>query len=137
MATKLDLAGDWNQLKSRIQSKWSHITDDLMERSKGNIDSLVSAVSRATGEARENVQAYVDVCMEQGSNLYSRASDAVRYGTKSVVDSASQMGDSLRTGATEAGKRIKERPLESVLLTLGVGVLAGIAMSMFMSSRSR
>lgn len=135
MANQATLTGNWNELKGRVRAKWGQMTDDLLEQSKGNMDALVGSIQRTTGEAKEKIQEYLNAGMEQGSNLYNQASDAVRAGTEQVVAGAKQVGETVKAGVDQTNQMIQARPLEAMLFTFGAGVVAGLTLGLILRSR--
>jgi len=69
------------------------------------------------------------------SDLYNRASEAVRAGTEQAMEGARQVGDTLRTSAEQTGKMVQARPVESLMFTFGAGVVAGLALGLVLRSR--
>jgi uncharacterized protein YjbJ (UPF0337 family) len=157
MANATAVAGNWNDLKGRIRSKWGQMTDDSLEQAKGSMESLVGSIQRHTGEAKETIQAYLNAGAQEGSNLYKQASDAVQVGYKQasdavqagykqaseaaqvgaeqVMEGAKVVGDQIRTGAEQTGKLVQARPVESLLFTFAAGVIAGLTVGLVLRSR--
>ena len=135
MANQATLTGNWNELKGRVRAKWGQLTDDMLEQSKGNMDALVGTIQRTTGEAKDKIQEYLNIGAEQGANLYSQASDAVRAGTQQVVDGAKQVGETVKAGADQASQLVQSRPLESLMFTFGAGIVAGLTLGLVLRSR--
>ena len=139
MANQATMAGNWNELKGRVRSKWGQMTDDVLEQCKGNMDALVGTIQRTTGEARDRIQSFLNEGMDQGTDLYVRASEAVRAGTEQAMESAKEgakyVGDSLKQGAEQTSKMIQSRPLESLMFTFGAGIVAGLALGLVLRSR--
>jgi uncharacterized protein YjbJ (UPF0337 family) len=48
MATKLELKGNWNQLKGKLRQKYGQLTDDDLSCSEGKEDELFWAASTET-----------------------------------------------------------------------------------------
>jgi len=96
MANATAIAGNWNDLKGRIRSKWGQITDDSLEQAKGNMESLVGTIQRSTGEAKETIQAYLNAGAKEGADIYRQATDAVQTGYR-------QASDAVQAGYRQAG----------------------------------
>jgi uncharacterized protein YjbJ (UPF0337 family) len=45
----------WNQVKSKIISEWSKLSDNDLERSKGNISSIAGLVMEKYDESKQDV----------------------------------------------------------------------------------
>ena len=127
--------GNWNDLKGRIRSKWGQMTDDALEQAKGSMESLVGAIQRTTGDAKETIQAYINAGMNEGATLYKQASEAVQAGAEQVAEGAKVVGDSIRSGAEQTGKLVQARPVESLLFTFAAGMIAGLTVGLVLRSR--
>lgn len=57
-------AGKWKQMKGSIQEKWGDITDDDLDRIKGNHERFVGVLQerygRSKDEAQKEIQIYLD-----------------------------------------------------------------------------
>lgn len=139
MANQATMAGNWNEMKGHVRSKWGQITDDMIEQYKGNMDALVGMIQRTTGETKDKVQEYLNGACEEGADLYCRASEAVRTGAEQAMEQAREgakyVGDSVKAGADQAGKMIQARPLESLMFTFGAGIVAGLALGLILRSK--
>lgn len=54
------IAGNWKQLKGKIQAKWGHLTDDDFQVAEGNAEYLTGKLQERYGWARERAQSEVD-----------------------------------------------------------------------------
>jgi len=157
MANATAIAGNWNDLKGRIRSKWGQMTDDSLEQAKGSMESLVGTIQRHTGEAKESIQAYLNSGSKEGADMYRQASDAVQAGVRQASDAvqagykqasdmvqagaeqvasgAKVVGDSIMSGAEQTGKLVQARPVESLLFTFAAGLIAGLTVGLVLRSR--
>lgn len=150
MANQATMAGNWNELKGRVRSKWGQMTDDMIEQCKGNMEALVGSIQRATGETTEKIQDYLNAGKDQGAELYNQASKAVKAGYaqaseavcagaeqayEGAMEGAKYVGESIKAGADQTGKLIRSRPLESLMFTFGAGIVAGLALGLVLRSR--
>jgi len=150
MANQATMQGNWNELKGRVRSKWGQLTDDALEQTKGNMEALVGTIQRATGEAKEKIQDYLNAGKDQGAELYNQASEAVRAGYTQAseavragagqaydgaMEGAKYVSEAVKAGADETGKLIQSRPFESLMFTFGAGIVAGLALGLVLRSR--
>jgi len=139
MANQATMAGNWNELKGKVRSKWGQMTDDMLEQCKGNMDSLVGMIQRTTGETKDKIQQYLSTAADEGVDLYVRASEAVRTGAEQAVEGAKEgakyVGDSVKAGADQAGKLVQARPVESLMFTFGAGIVAGLALGLVLRAK--
>src|SRR4029079_13149548 len=93
------LEGNWNEIKGKLHERWGQLTQDDLQKVRGNVDQLVGLIQRKTGEARERVEQYLSELTSNGSSGVGKVADAVRGYASSAADSmrgyASTAGDSL------------------------------------------
>jgi uncharacterized protein YjbJ (UPF0337 family) len=53
---KLEIKGNWNQVKGRLKQKWGQLTDDDLSYEEGREDELIGRIQQRTGQAREEVE---------------------------------------------------------------------------------
>ena len=52
----LEIKGDWNIAKGKLQQKWAALTDDDLEYVEGMQEELLGRIQKRTGETREAVE---------------------------------------------------------------------------------
>jgi uncharacterized protein YjbJ (UPF0337 family) len=52
---KLEIKGNWNQLKGKLKKKYSELTDDDLTYAEGHEDELVGRIQEKTGQSRDEV----------------------------------------------------------------------------------
>ena len=52
----LEIKGDWNIAKGKLQKKWASLTKDDLQYAKGKETELVGRIQKRTGETREAVE---------------------------------------------------------------------------------
>lgn len=50
------LKGKWNEIKGELRSQWGRLTDDELERSKGNATSIAGLIQQRYGSKKEEVE---------------------------------------------------------------------------------
>ena len=115
------LNGNWTSLKGQIQETWGDVTDDDLERLKGNVRQLVGFIQEKTGQTQERVEAKLNHMISRTSRradeVYSRVSEGVQQ----------------RYAAAESA--VQRRPIESVAVAFGTGLVAGIVAGLVLRSR--
>jgi uncharacterized protein YjbJ (UPF0337 family) len=53
---KLEVKGDWNITKGKLNQKWAKLTDDDLQYAEGKQEELVGRIQKRTGETREAVE---------------------------------------------------------------------------------
>ena len=49
--------GRFDRAKGRIRSVWGRVTDDDIERARGNVENLIGRIKERTGESAETIRA--------------------------------------------------------------------------------
>lgn len=144
------LEGNWNEIKGKLHERWGQVTHDELHKARGNVDQLVGLIQRKTGEARERVEQYLGELTESSAGVVSRAAETVRGYATSAMDSArgyasgaagsaedvaARAADALRGGYAETERMIQQRPMESLAVGFGAGLLTGVIIGLVMRSR--
>lgn len=130
MTTKEEVQGTWNQVVGAVKRKYSNITGDDLASVNGNIQQLAGLLQRKTGEAREDIESFLRSCTSSASSAVNRVADV-------ASEYAERAGESLKEGygyvqhASQesydaAQERVRQRPLESMAICFGIGVVAGL-----------
>jgi uncharacterized protein YjbJ (UPF0337 family) len=133
------LEGNWNEIKGKIHEKWGQLTQDDLQKARGNVDQLVGVIQRKTGEARERVEQFLNDLSSDGAGTVSKVAETVRgYASQaagSVDDVASKAGDYVRGGYVQTERMIQQRPMESLVVGFGAGIIAGVIIGLTLRSR--
>lgn len=130
MVTKEEIQGNWNNFLGGIQKKYSDITGDDLASVKGNIQQMAGVIQRKTGQAREEIEKYlqsltsdasgtINHVTEMASNMASKANEGLRDGYNYVADKSQE-------GYETARETVREKPVETLAIAFGVGVVAGL-----------
>jgi uncharacterized protein YjbJ (UPF0337 family) len=52
---KLELKGQWNELKGKVKQAYGDLTDDDLKYEEGKDDELLGRLQQKTGKARDEV----------------------------------------------------------------------------------
>ncbi len=50
---KLEIKGNWNQVKGQLKQKYADLTDDDLTYAEGQADELLGKLQKKTGQSRE------------------------------------------------------------------------------------
>ncbi len=64
---KLQLKGDWNQLKGKVKEKWAELTDDDMLAIEGKKDNLLGKIQERYGYHKEQAEKEVKCFMDDNN----------------------------------------------------------------------
>jgi len=133
------LEGNWNEIKGKLRTRWGHLSGDELESAHGNVDQLVGTIQRQTGEARETVEQYLGELTGQGASMAARASEAMceyaQTAQESVRGAAREAVEAVKAGAARTEQAVHERPMESLAVCFGVGLISGVIVGLMMRSR--
>lgn len=52
---KLEIKGNWNELKGKIKQKYGQLTDDDLQFTEGKEEELLGRLQKKTGETKEKL----------------------------------------------------------------------------------
>ncbi len=133
------LEGNWNEIKGKLHEKWGEVTKDELQKARGNVDQLVGLIQRKTGEAREVVEDFLDELAGDTAGAVSRVAEAVRgYASQAVgsaEDVAGRAADYVRGGYEQTEEIIQRRPMESLAVGFGAGLITGVVIGILIRSK--
>ena len=56
MINEETIKGKWNEIKGEIHTKWGKLTDDELEKSKGNVTSIAGLIQQRYGAKKQEVE---------------------------------------------------------------------------------
>jgi uncharacterized protein YjbJ (UPF0337 family) len=62
------ISGKWNEIKGDIKNAWGKLSDDEIEKAKGNIQSLAGTIQQKFGLAQEEAAAKLNRIVEKYKN---------------------------------------------------------------------
>jgi uncharacterized protein YjbJ (UPF0337 family) len=133
------LRGQWNAVRGQLLKKWGQLTDADLTFTNGNIDQLVGVIQRKTGEAREEIEQFLDTVTAQGASAVSQAAESLsqygRIATDRVREGYTRISDELGRDYDLSRDMIRENPARSVATAFGLGILLGVVVGLAMRSR--
>lgn len=141
MISKERLKGNWNSIAGTIKEKFGQITDDELQRAEGNLDQLVGLLQRKAGMTREQASEFVSDCSssmhETVNRLTEQAGEYAEAASEAVRENYDRVAEAAQAGYQQTARAVSKRPVESLALAVGVGVLAGLAFGLSLTSRRR
>lgn len=133
------LEGNWKKIKGKLHERWGWLTDDELQRARGNVDQLVGTIQQRTGETRQSIEEFLHELADNGSSAMQHAAEAVRekavQAAETIKSSAQEATKSIQAGAMEGQRIIQRHPFEAVMTCFGVGVITGVVVSLLMRNR--
>lgn len=59
------LSGKWKEIKGQMRKTWGKLTDDEVEQTKGNMESISGLIQQKYGYAKEDANSKVNTWLEQ------------------------------------------------------------------------
>ena len=139
MANQQILEGNWNEIKGKLRQKWGQLSDDDLPQIRGDVEQIIGAIQRKTGEAREAIEGYLQEMAGGSASAIGTAAEAA-YGyaqsaSETVQHTAKRTADQVRAGYNEAERFVRDRPGESLLVCFGVGLITGVVIALSLRSR--
>lgn len=133
------LKGQWSQLKGRVKEKWGQLTDDDLSRTEGNVDQLVGLIQRKTGEARTQIESFLDDVTDRAAPIVNRISETaqeyVGAASETIRNAAGQAYGAAQAGLEQTQQMVRRHPRESLGASFGAGLVAGVIIGLIIRSR--
>ncbi len=135
MISNQELQGKWHEIRGRIKERWGQITDEDLQEVHGEAEQLVGVIQAKTGEARNRIEDFIEELSSESSGMLDRASQTAAEYKQAAQEGLHQAADSVRASYAEAEGMIRRRPMESLAVTFGVGLIAGVIIGVTTRSR--
>lgn len=139
MVAREELQGKWHQIKGQLKERWGQLTDDDLRVFNGNTEQLVGVIQQKTGETKAQINRFLDEVVESGTSTVNQATEAAREYAQQAGEYAHQkydeMSDRVREGYAEAEQMVKQRPVESIAIAFGAGLITGVILGLITRGR--
>jgi uncharacterized protein YjbJ (UPF0337 family) len=141
MLSRTELMGNWNGIVGSIREKFGEFTNDELAKVEGNYEQLVSLIQRKSGQTQESIASFLSDCSESASTTYGQvANRTAQYADAAgemIRDNYDRVSQEAKKGIAYTAKSVGRRPLESIALAVGSGIIAGVVLGLAMSNRKR
>jgi uncharacterized protein YjbJ (UPF0337 family) len=141
MVTRDQLMGNWNSVVGSLKAKFGELTKDELTRVEGNFEQLVGLVQKKTGQSKEQIASFITDCCDSAGTTYhqvaNRASHYADAAGDAIRENYDRMASEAKKGRDYTAQSVGRRPIESIALAIGTGVVAGVLLGLSMSSRRR
>lgn len=127
MVNQQTLSGDWNQIKGKLREKWGELSEDELDRVRGNAQQLIALVQRKTGKSREAIEDYLETTFGDQSWFADAKHAMEHYGHEAA--------DQMRAGYIQSERMVRERPAESLAVCFAAGMVTGVITALLLRSR--
>ena len=118
------LEGNWNEIKGKLREKWGQLTDDDFQQIRGDAEQIIGAIQRRTGEAREAIEQYLQEISGSAASAVGTARDYAQHASDQVC-----------AGYAKTDRFVRDRPVQSLLVCFGVGLITGVVIALSLCSR--
>ncbi len=84
MINEETLKGKWNEIKGEIRTKWGNLTEDELEKSKGNMTSIAGLIQQRYGESKERVEEVLQKVLARFSEKTEKLKNEMRDDDQSM-----------------------------------------------------
>jgi len=60
MSTKLEIKGNWNEIKGKLKQKYGQLTDDDLTFAQGKDDELLGRLQKRLGQSKEDIRKAIE-----------------------------------------------------------------------------
>jgi ElaB/YqjD/DUF883 family membrane-anchored ribosome-binding protein len=134
MTTTQQIDGKRHELSEKLKERWDQLTETDLAVIEQSMEHLIATIQQKTGEARAAVGEVLHALVDEGGGRIKRGREAAREyaaeAAEAVQQKYDQVAEGMRTGYRQAEGIVKERPLESVAIAFGTGILTGLIVSL-------
>ncbi|HRX77980.1 MAG: DUF883 family protein [Planctomycetaceae bacterium] len=148
MVNEQVLEGKWNEIQGQLRDRWGQLSKDELEQFDGNVQQLVGMIQRKTGVARDKIESYLDEltnsenvqqAKEKVQEYAQQISDTVgEYATEAretVREGMQSAKDSARAGYVQTERLVRQKPVESLAVCFGAGLITGVVAGLMLRSK--
>jgi len=139
MIDQARLQEKWRVLRGSLHERWEQLSRNDLKSFDGDIDRLVGLIQRKTGEARDNIEGVLDELSNSAvstvDQVATRAKDTAAQTSESIRDGSNYVRNAVEEGYDVASEFTRNRPGQSAMFFLGLGVVIGFSIGISMQER--
>lgn len=139
MVAQSEISGGWSELKGKAKQHWGQLNDDELREFEGTVEEFTGLLQRKTGEARSEIENWLKEADEQFrpylENVAAQAREYAEQAGAAASEAVGRVKDQVAARQAEAEDLVKRRPVESVAVAFGVGIITGVVVGLLTSSR--
>ena len=126
-----DLSDQWlterfESLLPQIQDRWPDMAKQTLEATRGSLDELIRVISEHSGKTAPGVQEQLEDLLHSASDKTKDIADSLEPLEKQLEDLLDELNSTLRP---RIEKPIRQRPILSIGIAAGIGVLLGVLLA--------
>ncbi len=139
MITKAEAKSGWRDIVGAVKSTFGQITGDDLTKVEGDVEQLIALLQRKTGQSKERLESFVSEAVNNASGTVNRISDAATQyagqAAEKIRENYDSMAESAQYGYDQTMRQVSRRPMESVAIALGAGLLTGLIVGLSLGNR--
>ena len=139
MITSQQLHGNWREIRGGIKQRWGELTDDELDQAEGSAEQLIGLIQRKSDETRQEIEEYLEHLIEGSGEACETTADAAReyaeQARQRLQEKSQQVAQQVQAGYVEAEEMMRRRPVESVAIAFGVGLISGLVVGLTIRPR--
>ena len=116
----------FESLLPQIQEKWPDMARQTLEATRGSLDELIRVISNHSGKTKYGVKEQLEELFDSAGIRTKDLADSLEPLEKQLEDLLDDLNESLRP---RIEKPIKKRPLLSIGIAAGLGLILGMIVS--------
>jgi len=140
MDTQEQAIGNWEQVKGKVKQRWGQLTDNELMAVEGNYDQLVGLIKQKSGDARHEIERFLNELGEQTEGAFPKAAETVRQYAGQAGEMVRGAAEQVRHKAAErygeAQVMVREHPREAIAVAFGTGLILGVMIGLVVGSRN-
>lgn len=141
MIARERVSGNWNRIVGAVKKNFGQITNDDLNQIEGNVDQLIGLIQTKTGRSRDQIEHFLDDCCRSAEGVYhdvaGRVTEYSDVAGEAFRENYDRLADAAGRGYDETVRAVSRRPMESLAVAVGAGVLFGLVLGMSMTGRRR
>ena len=132
MVTREELNSHWDVVKNRLQQNWRELSDTELAHFNGTPSQLIGAIQEKTGASWKEVESFLVNVMRDGQSVTHPVGGlAEQYGDEAsqfARESYAQIAAATTGYSRKVARTVQRRPMESLAVAFGIGLVAGAVM---------
>jgi ElaB/YqjD/DUF883 family membrane-anchored ribosome-binding protein len=120
------LLRSWKEISEKLRQHWAELANEDFQSFNGDVNQLVELIQRKTGDARTIVERYLNELSANAASAFERS--RIEEGTRQAVEA-------WRESREIAEAYARQRPVASMAVCFGAGILAGLVLGLSVRRR--
>ncbi len=130
-ASEQDQSDQWfsekfESLLPKIQERWPDLAKQTLEATRGSLDEVIRVISKHSGKNTQSVQEQLEELLHSASDRTKDFADSLEPLEKQLEELLDELNSTLRPRIETP---VRKRPLLSIGIAAGIGILLGVLIS--------